>query len=166
MQEQPPSKTKRKRDMHALQALGEQLVVLSEEQLTRIELPDALREAVVDAKRIRSREARRRQLQFIGRLMREVDPAPIRAQLDAWANRSRAAVMAHHRVEEWRERLLAHDAGIAAFNKERPTIDLHILRACVHGARAEQQAGKPGRYFRQLFRLIRDALSNESSSHE
>ena len=78
-----PSKTERKKAVHALQDLGVELVALSEEQLAAIELPERLRDAVLEAQRITSREARRRQLQYIGKLMRKVDAAPIRAALAA-----------------------------------------------------------------------------------
>ncbi len=159
MDQQAPSKTQRKRAMHALQALGERLVALNSERLAQLDLPEALREAVAAARRIRSREALRRQLQFIGRLMREVDPEPIRAQLEAWSGQSRAATVAHRRIERWRERLLADDADFAAFAREQPHADLQALRTCVRAARAEQLAGKAPRHFRELFRLIRDALA-------
>lgn len=159
MDQQAPSKTQRKQAMHALQALGERLVALNGEQLAQVDLPEPLREAVAAARRIRTREALRRQLQFIGRLMREVDPEPIRAQLEAWSGHSRAATAAHYRIERWRERLLADDAALTAFAREQPLADLQGLRTSVRAARAEQLAGKPPRHFRALFRLIRDALS-------
>ncbi len=159
MDERAPSKTQRKQAMHALQALGERLLALNPEQLAQVDLPEALREAVAAARRMRSREALRRQVQLIGRLMREVDPAPIRAQLEAWSGQSRAATAVHHRIERWREQLLADDAALTAFAREQPHADLQGLRACVRAARAEQLAGKPPRHFRALFRLIRDALS-------
>src|SRR5262249_34868047 len=134
-------------------------VALSGEQLAQVDLPESLREAVAAARRIRSREGLRRQLQFIGRLMRAGDPEPIRAQLEAWSGRSRAATAAHHRIERWREQLLADDAAFTAFARERPHADLQGLRTCVRAARDERLAGKPPRHFRALFRLIRDALS-------
>lgn len=73
-----PSKTRRKQEMHALQDIGEQLVELNSKQLAELDLPEALMDAIVEAKRLRKHEARRRQMQFIGKLMREVDTAPIR----------------------------------------------------------------------------------------
>jgi ribosome-associated protein len=84
-----PSKTQRKKAVHALQDLGESLVELSEEQLAGIELPERLRAAVVEAQRITRFEARRRQLQYIGKLMRSVDSEPIRAALAALRARPR-----------------------------------------------------------------------------
>ncbi len=163
MPDDAPSKTQRKQEMHALQALGRRLVTLNAAQLAAVELPEALREAIVEAHRIRSREAQRRQLQYIGRLMREVDPAPIRAQLEVWDGRSREATAAHHRAERWRDRLLADDAAFTEFAREHPRIDLQQLRACVREARKEQLAGRDLRHFRALFRLIRDATANDAS---
>jgi ribosome-associated protein len=160
MHEDAPSKTQRKREMHALQALGARLAALNTAQLASIELPEGLREAIVEAQRIRSREARRRQLQYIGRLMREIDPAPIRAQLEVWDGRSRSATAAHHRAERWRERLLDDDAALTEFAREHPRADLQRLRACVREARKERVAGRDPRNFRVLFRLIRAAAAD------
>src|SRR5688572_10243663 len=91
------SKTKRKQEMLELQALGVALVELPEGQLDFLE--DGLRTAVLEAKRISSHEARRRQLQYIGRLMRDIDPAPIRARLDALTGTSTQASAEHKRLE-------------------------------------------------------------------
>ncbi len=157
MHDDAPSKTERKREMHALQALGQRLVALNAAQLASIDLPEPLREALAAAQRIRAREAHRRQLQYIGRLMREIDPAPIRAQLEVWDGRSRAATAAHHRAERWRERLLDDDAALTEFARAHPQADLQRLRACVREARKERLAGREPRHFRDLFRLIRDA---------
>jgi ribosome-associated protein len=157
MTDDAPSKTQRKQEMHALQALGERLAALNAAQLASLDLPERLREAIADAQAIRSREAHRRQLQYIGRLMREVDPAPIRAQLEVWDGRSAAATAAHHRAERWRVRLLEDDAALTEFAREHPGADLQRLRACVREARRERLAGRDPRHFRELFRLIRAA---------
>jgi ribosome-associated protein len=159
MQADSPSKTQRKRAMAELQALGVRLVALNPDQLATVALPEALRAAVVEAKRIRSREARRRQLQYIGRLMRDVDPEPIRARLQAWDGQSSEATAAHHRTERWRERLLEEDDALTEFAREHPRADLQRLRACLREARKERLAGRDLRNFRALFRLIRDAAS-------
>jgi ribosome-associated protein len=154
-----PSKTQRKHAMHALQELGERLVSLSDERCAALHLPEALREAVNAAKRIRSREGLRRQMQFIGRLMRDTDPDPIRAKLAEWDGQSHAATALHHRLERWRERLLADDAALTEFARAHPGVDLQRLRACVRETRKEQRANKPSRQFRELFRLIREAAA-------
>jgi len=160
-----PSKTRRKQDMHALQALGAALVALGPGQLAAIDMPESLREAVLAAKRIASREARRRQLQYIGRLMRAVDPAPIRAKLDEWRGQSREATAALHRLERWRGRLLADERALTEFATEFPGADLQRLRALVRNARDEQAGGerdgKPPRAFRALFREIKAIMESD-----
>jgi ribosome-associated protein len=153
-----PSKTRRKKDMHALQALGAALIDLAPARIAEINMPESLRDAVLEAKRIASHEGRRRQVQYIGRLMRDVDPAPIRAKLDEWSGQSRAATAAMHAVERWRERLLADDDALTAFAADHPGSELQRLRTLIRNARAELAAGKPPRAFRELFREIRRLL--------
>jgi ribosome-associated protein len=101
------SKTRRKREIHKLQTLNTALTRLSESQLESIELPEELREALLEAKRITSHEAKRRQMQYVGRLMRGLDPEPIRARLGEIEGSSARATAHHRRLESWRERLLA-----------------------------------------------------------
>jgi ribosome-associated protein len=153
-----PSKTRLKRDMDALQALGARLLEVSEERLASIALPERLREAVLEARRIRSREARRRSLQYIGKLMREVDPAPIRARFAEWDGRSAAATAAHRRAERWRERLLDDEGALTEFARECPGADLQQVRACVREVRKDLVAGRTSRHYRDLFRLVKAAL--------
>ena len=105
-----PSKSQRKRDMQALQDMGAELVELSPERLARIDMPDALRGAIREAQRLTRHEARRRQLQYIGRLMRDADPAPIREALDAVKGVSAIENARQHRLEKLRERLLEDEA--------------------------------------------------------
>jgi len=154
------SKTKRKQAMHELQALGTALVALSDGQLESLALPDELASAVADARRISSREGRRRQLQYIGRLMRHLDPAPIRAQLDRLAGRSAEDSARHRRVEQWRARLLEDDAALTEFAGEHPAIDLQALRALIRNARREQKEGRPPRAFREIYRVLREASTS------
>jgi len=157
MQDERPSRTQRKKEVEALQALGERLVALNAAQLGVVPLPDELREAVLEAQRIRSREGHRRQLQYIGKLMRGIDPAPIRAALERWDGQSREATAAHHRIERWRTRLLDDDGALTEFARAHPHADLQRLRTCVREARKERLAGGEPRRFRDLFRLIREA---------
>ena len=153
--DEPVSKTRRKREMIELQALGAALVGLPESQLDQIQLDSALRQALLDAKRITSHEAKRRQLQYIGRLMREVDPEPIRARLAAVEGRSSQAAAAHRRLEAWRERLIADDAALTHFASEHPRVDLQEIRSLIRSARKEQKEGKPPRAYRELFRVLK-----------
>src|SRR5882762_8046137 len=100
--------------MHELQTLGERQVGLNSEQLTAIALPEGLQDAIERARRITKHEARRRQLQYIGRLMRDVDPEPIREKLRAWDGVSTEETARVHRIERWREKLLEGDGAIGA----------------------------------------------------
>src|SRR5512140_3065242 len=104
-----PSKTQRKKEMHALQALGQQLVDLSRDQLAKVELPDELRAAIDFAHRVTSHEGRRRHMQYIGKLMRQVDADEVRAAIGRATGESRAAVALLHLAERWRDRLLTDD---------------------------------------------------------
>lgn len=142
--------------MHELQALGSALVALPQPKLSAMQLAGELLEAVLEAKRIKSHEAKRRQLQYIGRLMRDVDPEPIRAQLAALEGGSAQAAAAHRRLELWRERLLADDETLTSFASEYPAADLQKMRSLIRNTRKEQKEGKPPRAYRELFRLIKE----------
>jgi ribosome-associated protein len=157
MQDDVPSKTKKKQEMHALQALGASLVALSDAHLQRMRLPEELARAVREARRIPSHEAKRRQVQFIGRLMRELDAEPIRAQLEAVHGGSAAERARHQRLEHWRARLLEDDGALTEFAREHQGANLQQLRALLRNARQEQAAGRPPRAFRELFRVLREA---------
>lgn len=142
--------------MHELQALGSALVALPESRLSAMQIGDELRVAVLEAKRIKSHEAKRRQLQYIGRLMRELDPEPIRAQLAAIDGGSAQAAAAHRRLEAWRERLLVDDEALTSFAAEHPAADLQKMRSLIRNTRKEQEEGKPPRAYRELFRFIKE----------
>ena len=157
MQGEIPSKTKKKQEMHELQALGAALVELSEAHFWRMALPVELAQAVLEARRIRSHEAKRRQVQFIGRLMRGLDAEPIRAQLSAVAGGSAQERARHKRLEHWRARLLEDEGALTEFAREHAAADLQQLRALIRNARREQAASKPPRAYRELFRVIREA---------
>jgi len=158
--EEKPSKTQRKRVMHELQELGERLIGLNPEQLAAVALPENLHEAVEQAQRITKHEARRRQLQYIGRLMRAVDPEPIREKLKIWDGVSAGETARVHRVERWRETLLANDGAIGALVHAHPGIDTQRLRTLVRNAREERTAGRPPRAYRELFRALRDIIAD------
>ena len=160
MADQNPSKTQRKKEMLELQALGVELVALDDPALDALELPDALREAVIQARRITGFEARRRQLQYIGKLMRRVDPGPIRAVLEDRRARARAETAAFRRAEAWRERLLSDPEGLAQLIAERPSADAPRLRALVESARRERAEARAPHSHKELFRALRDLLGD------
>src|SRR5215470_5971350 len=132
-----PSKTRRKQEMAALQQLGEELLRLNPAQLARIDLPEQLRDAIAEAHRITAHEGRRRQMQYIGRLMRQVDSEPIRHALADASGASRAAVALMHRCERMRDRLLADDAALTDFLSDHPHAEAQQLRALIRAARRE-----------------------------
>ncbi len=154
-----PSKSQRKRDMTALQDLGEQLVALSADRLARVELPERLRDAVVEAQRIRNFEARRRQLQYIGKLMREIDPAPIRARLDAWQGVTNEIIAQQHLIERWRERLIADDTALTEFASAYPGCDIQHLRSLISSIKRDLAQKKPPKNYRELFRTLRNVIA-------
>ena len=156
--DEKPSKTQRKRAMHELQALGERLIELNSEQLASVALPETLREAVEQAQRITRHEARRRQLQYVGRLMRQIDPEPIREKLKTWDGVSVEETARLHRVERWRDKLLEDDEAVASLAEAHPGIDTRRLRALVRRAREERAEGRPPRSYRDLFRTLRELI--------
>ena len=158
MPKEPVSKTQRKKAVHALQDLGAELAELSEERLAAIELPERLRDAVMDARRITAHEARRRQMQYIGKIMRKVDAEPIRAALDAWRVKSDARTAGHKRVERWRERLLADADAVGALVAEYPAANVLNLRTLIDGTLRERAANQPPRAFRQLYQTLRELI--------
>ena len=158
MSGETPSKSQRKREMHELQDLGAELVELSEQQLASIDLPERLRDAVLDAREITKFEARRRQLQYIGKLMRAVDPEPIRKKLATWQAASRTHTARLHLIERWRERLLDDEAALGELVAERPQADAVRLRLLVRNVQREREAGQPPKSFRALFRVLDETL--------
>lgn len=154
-----PNKSQLKREAEAMRELGRRIVALSPEQTAELPLTETLREAVEEWRRIRSNEARRRQIQRIGKLLREVDPAPIRTALERLDHSSALAKAELHAAERWRERLLeAGDEAVQAFVTEHPHVDTQQLRQLLRNARREQVAGKPPKAYRELFRMIRAQL--------
>jgi ribosome-associated protein len=152
---QAPSKSQRKRDMDALQDIGAELVALNAQQLDSVELPENLREAVVAARAMTRHEARRRQLQYIGKLMRRVDPAPIRAKLDGWKSVSAEHTAQLHHIERWRERLIAEPPAVSEFIATYPEADSQRLRTLIRNVAEERERGKPPKHYRALFQMIR-----------
>lgn len=152
--ERKPSKTQRKKAVHELQALGEELVGLNDDQLAQVEIPEFLRDAVVAARGITAHGARKRQFQYIGKLMRKVDAEPIRAKLDLWNAQSRVPALAHKRAEEWRNRLLDEDGALSDLLREYPRADTVHLQKLMDATARERDTGHPPRAFRQLYQAL------------
>ncbi len=143
--------------MLELQELGEELVALPADRLRQVELPEDLRLAVEQARGMaRHDDARRRQMQYIGRLMRAVDPQPIRAVLAAVRGDSADETATLHRIERLRSELLADERLLFTIASRSPSVDLQQLRSLRRAALAEQEQGRPPRSHRALFRLLRE----------
>ncbi len=153
------SKSQRKREMTSLQAMGEELVKLPREQFEKIELPENLYDAIIAARRIQQHGAHKRQLQYIGKLMRDADAAPIREQIDTVTGHSRQAAQALHHIERWRDRLLTEgDPALAVLVEEHPQADRQYLRQLQRNAQKETLANKPPRSARALFKYLRELM--------
>jgi ribosome-associated protein len=156
---QPPTKSQLKRESAALQDFGQELVDLSEEQLSRLELPDELRNAVRIAQSITAHGGLRRQIKYIGKLLRNLDAEPIRERLAQLKSDGALTVRQQHQVERWRDRLLIEgDEAINALIAEYSNADRQKLRQLVRDARCEQEQQQAPRSARLLFRYLRDFL--------
>lgn len=154
--EERPSKSARKRAAHAVQDLGETLIGLRPAQLQALNLPEALAEAVRAARNITSRAAGARQRQYIGKLMRQIDPAPIRAALSAQSALDAQATERFKRIENWRERLIAEgEPALAELAQWRPDMDRAQLARLVSAARSARASERGAQAARELFRALR-----------
>jgi ribosome-associated protein len=154
--EAPVSKSQRKRDALALQALAEGLIRLSPSQVEGIPMSDELREAVVGARAL-SRGAYRRQVRYLGRLLRDTDVEPIRSAVDAHRRASHEDKARLKRLERWRERLMeGGDPAVAELLEAYPGADAQQLRQLLRNARKEHEAGRAPRSSRLLFRFLRE----------
>ncbi|WP_228975659.1 ribosome biogenesis factor YjgA [Paraburkholderia gardini] len=154
-----PSKSQLKRDMHALQELGEALIALPKDALKRMPMPEALNDAVREARRITDHEGKRRQVQYVGRVMRgllDAETAALRTALDSYKGINKAETARLHWIERTREKLLADDAALTGFIRQHPAADPQEGRTLIRNARKEQQQARPPRYFRELFQWIKD----------
>ena len=159
------SKTRRKKQMRALQDAGASLVKLSPEQIARLELPEALREAVLACKRFTKHEAIRRQMQYIGKVMRDVDAGPILEQIARLESPTRRDTALFHAAEKWRQDLLEHDDAVDRFVHEFPEADPHLLRGLIEGAREENRGSRPPRSSRELFHVVNAIVQDHARRH-
>jgi ribosome-associated protein len=163
----PPSKTQLKAEADEKQALGEALLTLRADLMARLDLPDKLRDAIADAKKITNFEGKRRQMQFIGKLMRPLDPEPIREAINEQLNGSADLTLALHLAEQWRDKLIADDAALGDWLQEHPDTDSQQLRALIRQARKDAKPEKPGeaqrhgKAYREIFQLVRQAMSQD-----
>ena len=175
------SRTDLKRESTELQKLGEALLTLRADLMTRLALPDKLVDALAEARRITNFEGKRRQMQFVGKLMRQLDPEVVEAVRQTLAEQHQGSAretQALHAAEQWRERLIADDDAVAQWINTSPGTDTQQLRALVRQARKDAPpvdktavsqglAPRQSRAYREIFQLVREQLSNpEESSDE
>jgi len=162
------SRTDLKRESTELQKLGEALLTLRVDLLERLPLSDKFKDAIAEAKRITNFEGKRRQMQYIGKMMRKLEAAEVeqvRAALDEQANGSAADNLALHQAEVWRDRLISQDDAAGQWIEQYPSTDTQQLRALIRQARKDAVPEKPGafprhgRAYREIFQLVREALS-------
>jgi ribosome-associated protein len=174
------SKTDLKRESTELQKLGEELLTLRADLMAKLDLSDKLRDALNDAKRITNFEGKRRQMQFIGKLMRLLPPETIEAVRAALAEQrapSARETALLHAAEQWRERLIADDDAVAQWINTFPGTDTQQLRALVRQARkdavpadkaavSQGLAPRQGRAYREIFQLVREQLNADSKDND
>jgi len=150
------SKSEMKRDMDALQKLGEELVALTPNGLAKIPLDEDLLSSIKDAQRFKN-EARRRQLQYIGKVMRSIDIEPIQAALDKLNNKHSQMTVALHKLEQKRDRLIENgDSMINAIMVDHPEADRQHLRQLVRQANKEKAQSKPAKAYREIFQYLKE----------
>jgi ribosome-associated protein len=156
----PPTKTELKRQARSTQELADRLIDAPAEVIAGLVLPEKLADALVLAQRITAHGAALRQRQFVAKLMRGVDPEPIRHALEADAQAARQGAAHFRRAERWRERLVQDgQAALADFRSEFPAADASELESLVAAAISERQGARPPGAGKKLFRFVQDALS-------
>jgi ribosome-associated protein len=160
-----PSKTQMKKASHDLQELGEAVVALPDDRLDGLPIDESLRDAILEYKRTRTHEGKRRQMQYIGKLMRRADPEPLREAVAAMALGRAKDALALHEAEHWRAELIASDDALTRWTAKYPDGDLQQLRSLIRAARKDAAAvpeQRSGKAFRELFKFIRQ----EAGQHE
>ncbi|MGY4829609.1 ribosome biogenesis factor YjgA [Sphaerotilaceae bacterium SBD11-9] len=150
--------------MHELQELGEALVALPDNRVVDLDISDSLRDAVAEYKRTRSFEGKRRQMQYIGKLMRKNDVEPIREAVAAMQLGRAKDSLALHEAERWRVELLASDDALTRWTSDHPESDLQQLRSLIRAARKDAAAApeqRSGRAFRELFQFIKTHTASD-----
>ncbi|TAG28578.1 MAG: DUF615 domain-containing protein [Burkholderiales bacterium] len=163
------SRAKLKAESDALQKLGIQLLDLPESRLKKLDLPEKLFDAVQEAKRISNFEGKRRQMQYIGKLMRKVDPAPIEAAVTAAKKGSATETLMLHRAEKWRDDLIAVDSAFQQWMTEHPETDTQHLRSLIRQAKkaivpdaGAGEAQRQAKVYREIFQIVKAALQAQA----
>ncbi|KQN79402.1 MULTISPECIES: ribosome biogenesis factor YjgA [Duganella] len=153
-----PSKSEMKRQVDALQKLGEALVAEPRDRVKRVPMPEDVRDAILECQTITNHEGRRRQMQFVGKKMRTLDEAEIAAiqqTIDGWKGASKSDTAAMHALERRRDKLLADDKALTVLLSENPELDVQHLRTLIRNARKEQAENKPPKAYREIFQILK-----------
>jgi ribosome-associated protein len=169
-----PSKSQLKREMTALQKLGQILVDAPRDRVRKIPMPEDVLEAILECQQISSHEGRRRQLQYVGKKMRTLDDtevAAIQKVVDSWRGASKAEAAALHTIERQRDRLLADDEALTELRSRHPELDIQHLRTLIRNARKEQAETKPPKAYREIFQILKSlqgpvATADSDESYE
>jgi ribosome-associated protein len=154
-----PSKSELKRQSNELQKLGEQLIDAPRDRVKRVPMPDEVKDAILMCQTITNHEGRRRQLQYVGKMMRTLDEeevAVIQRTIESWKGTSKAEAAALHALERRREKLLADDKALTQLLEEHPQLDVQHLRTLIRNARKEQAENKPPKAYREIFQILKD----------
>lgn len=154
-----PSKSELKRHMSELQKLGEQLVGEARDRVKRVPMPEDVRDAILMCQTITNHEGRRRQMQFVGKMMRKLDEeevAVIQRTIDSWKGASKSETAALHALERRREKLLGDDKELTRLLEEHPELDVQQLRTLIRNARKEQAENKPPKAYREIFQILKE----------
>lgn len=157
-----PSKSQLKREMTALQKLGEELVAESRDRVKRVPMPEDVRDAILTCQQIKDHEGRRRQMQYVGKKMRTLDEdelAAIQRTLDSWRGLSKADTAAMHALERRREKLLKDDTALTELLQQYPDLEIQHMRTLIRNARKEQAENKPPKAYREIFQILKQLQS-------
>ncbi|MBC3909909.1 ribosome biogenesis factor YjgA [Undibacterium umbellatum] len=163
-----PSKSQLKREMTALQKLGQELVEQARERVKRVPMPEDVREAILICQQIKDHEGRRRQMQYVGKKMRTLDEAEIaliQKTIDSWKGASKSETAAMHALERRRDKLLADDNALTELMAEHPQLDVQQLRTMIRNARKEQAENKPPKAYREIFQILKDLQKSKAAAN-
>ncbi|MDH5447007.1 MAG: DUF615 domain-containing protein [Gammaproteobacteria bacterium] len=160
-QDTPPSKSQLKREAQALTSLGKQLVELDKTMLARLKLGDTVLTAIHDAQKIKQHGALKRQLLYIGKLLRQTDTDDIINQLESFKSIAQQQNRIFHELEQWRDKLLADDQALTNLLDTYPAIDRQHIRQLIRAARKEQSQSKPPTAARNLFKYLRSMILSD-----
>jgi len=162
-----PSKSELKRQMTALQKMGQELVDSARDRVKRVPMPEDVRDAILECQNITNHEGRRRQMQFVGKKMRTLDEAEvalIQKTIDSWKGASKSETAAMHSLERKREKLLTKDEALTELMAENPELDVQHLRTLIRNARKEQAENKPPKAYREIFQILKDIQKKKNAA--